>query len=746
MKFVHHFRAVAPLIFLLLTGIGNAATPAPAAYPYPLDAAGWMVVSVQPSSKQFYVSSSGGNDANVGTQASPLQTIARAMKLVKSGEPDWIYLKDGDSFNEQVAGPLQGSGPHAHAVLTSYGNSALGRPKITVQGGSSIHLYSSYVAIMDIDVVSGRDPSLPGFKLTNKGGDVIIWGHDIIFEGNRVLYAHTAALDVEPQIGQPASVNDFIRRNVLAFSYSGDIGFSQGLHTDGLDSPVIEENFIHQNGWNPKVALGTNPQFNHGVYNSWNNGATNSYFRWNIFSNNCSTGLQQRSGGVCHNNLFLNNGTAQDYVCDTDFAYVDFNVSTVSKDCPTKIGPTTNYFYQGGGFLFQSHRGYLGNNIVCHGSPTATFPAYIVSRHPADVVPDAGNDANLKIPANYTVEVASNITYDFAFDSLDYTGGERPNVFFHDNITMKCGRKLLNFRPSPMAPATKLLGSISLTNNIYDLDGQFYWQNTPAPLVQWTKNVSMTGDKIGTVQFVDPTRTIESYIAYAKLGTSYNDFVNLALQQRKGYYNTALVAYSPNAWFQQGFAVVKSPTTKPVVVTPPASQPATKPSVPVTQPATIPTTVPTTAPTTLPVTTQPATTAATSTFVALNFNKSSAGITAVPMVSEKLGPATAVGYTLDGTFVEYASVNFEPGVKTFSANVGCQNDNAGHMVQVHLDSPTGPTVASMKITGTGGWYVFTQQSTPVTLIPTGIHDVYLVFNAPGTKQGVANVKTFTFTK
>lgn len=532
-----------------VVSIPTPIAPAPPAYPYPLDADGWLVLKPSATSKQIYASNSTGTDTNAGDEAHPVKTIAAAMKLIRPGQPDWIYLKMGDEFNETISGNIGGSGPSAHAVITSYGTGD--RPKITVAGQSSLLLYGNYIAVIDVEFnPNGRDPATPNFKLVTTGGGCNFRGHHIIFEGNRCLYGAGSNLDVEPNVttANPAPTplpGVFIRRNVIAYAYSGGTGFSQGIHTDGLDTPFIEENFIHQNGWNPKVKLGTNSMFNHGLYNSWNFGAKSAYIRWNVFSNNCSSGVQQRSGGTFHNNFLLNNGTAEDWTGEGDSLFVDLNVSTTSLDCPTAIGPGSTSFYAGGGFLFNGSSGKVLDNIVCHGKASAGFPAFQLARNAGDKA-----DPSKAGP----IEFGGNVVYDYYFDGFDYTDAEHlPLVSFHDNATALCRRKYLNMRPSPTAPATALTGKITLANNLYDADNQFWWQNASMSLAGWSAKMKSTGEKIGAITYVDPSRTIEGYIVTQKMGKNYQDFVNLSLALRKGNYDKMLVAYSVNQYFQQGF-------------------------------------------------------------------------------------------------------------------------------------------------------------------------------------------------
>jgi RNA polymerase sigma factor (sigma-70 family) len=85
-----------------------------------------------------------------------------------------------------------------------------------------------------------------------------------------------------------------------------------------------------------------------------------------------------------------------------------------------------------------------------------------------------------------------------------------------------------------------------------------------------------------------------------------------------------------------------------------------------------------------------------------------------------------------GDLVRYSAVDFgDGGVTTFEANIGVRDDYAGRTINVRLDSPTGPIIASLTTTGTGAWNKHAVQSAPVLGNPAGVRDVYLTFVGNG---------------
>lgn len=65
-------------------------------------------VSVCANAANYYVSASSGSDTNPGTQAQPFQTLAKVNGLALSAG-DSVYLKRGDTWNEQLVPPSSGT-------------------------------------------------------------------------------------------------------------------------------------------------------------------------------------------------------------------------------------------------------------------------------------------------------------------------------------------------------------------------------------------------------------------------------------------------------------------------------------------------------------------------------------------------------------------------------------------------------------------------------------------------------------
>lgn len=101
----------------------------------------------------------------------------------------------------------------------------------------------------------------------------------------------------------------------------------------------------------------------------------------------------------------------------------------------------------------------------------------------------------------------------------------------------------------------------------------------------------------------------------------------------------------------------------------------------------------------------------------------------------------AVGYTENGDYTVYKSVDFGSGATGFQARASSATE--GGNIEIRLDSITGPLVGTCPVKGTGGWQTFTDAKCNVSGV-TGKHDLYLKFT--GGSGYLFNLNWFTFSK
>jgi beta-glucosidase len=95
------------------------------------------------------------------------------------------------------------------------------------------------------------------------------------------------------------------------------------------------------------------------------------------------------------------------------------------------------------------------------------------------------------------------------------------------------------------------------------------------------------------------------------------------------------------------------------------------------------------------------------------------------------GGGQDVGYIAPGDWLAYGNVDFgSPGAVSVTTRLASAATGTG-TVQYRLDSTTGPVIASVPVSGTGGWQNWTSTTTSLTGTATGRHTLYATFTANG---------------
>jgi hypothetical protein len=135
----------------------------------------WSTYSESVDTLKIYVSSSTGDDDNDGlTDATPKATItgtngAKSLRVGRTGKPDWLLLKRGDTWDETALKGMWFNGRSADepTIITAYGDEALARPvwKCNTSNGGifdngNANEKMDYLAILHIDFYcSKQDPN-----------------------------------------------------------------------------------------------------------------------------------------------------------------------------------------------------------------------------------------------------------------------------------------------------------------------------------------------------------------------------------------------------------------------------------------------------------------------------------------------------------------------------------------------------------------------------------------------------------
>jgi cytochrome c len=102
----------------------------------------------------------------------------------------------------------------------------------------------------------------------------------------------------------------------------------------------------------------------------------------------------------------------------------------------------------------------------------------------------------------------------------------------------------------------------------------------------------------------------------------------------------------------------------------------------------------------------------------------------------------AIGSTQHGATLKFANLNLAD-TKNIKVNASVGGGAKGSQIEVRLDSPTGPIIATVDIAHTGDWGKFMENKAKLTPTP-GRHDIYLVLTHPKKSGGLMNIDWVEF--
>jgi hypothetical protein len=303
-----------PLVFEANPGKGKGPKPKPVPAPDPEPAPdpapdpvpdpapqGWTPHAPSADSLVVYVSDSDGNDADNGlTEATAKRTLTAGKALLRSGYPDWMLLKAGDTFTNQSLGSWSksGRGSSEPMVVGSYG--AGSRPRLLTGDDSPLMAFNaakSHLAFVGLHF-------FPHTYAGSEGTPGVLWlcgGQNILFE-DCLVEGYKDNFVVQADNGP---VQNFrVRRCVIVDSWSNS-SHSQGFYAYGVDGLLVEECVFDHNGWK-EGGVGPATMFNHNTYLEE---CSNVVFRGNLFLRASSMGNKfcSNSTGAFANTLVENN-------------------------------------------------------------------------------------------------------------------------------------------------------------------------------------------------------------------------------------------------------------------------------------------------------------------------------------------------------------------------------------------------------------------------------------------------------
>jgi len=171
----------------------------------------FILVVVMPGwATQYYVSSSGGSDANNGTSAAtPWQTFGGVGNHINAGTflaGDVIYLKRGDTWNEQLIPPSPGSSL-SPIRFDAYGTGPA--PVITAAAPVVTTISSPTVSLVQFGNVWGRKQTgTCSSVVANKYDWCVSWPYLYVYSpaGTNPVVTYAGDGSVVPIIGQAAGL------------------------------------------------------------------------------------------------------------------------------------------------------------------------------------------------------------------------------------------------------------------------------------------------------------------------------------------------------------------------------------------------------------------------------------------------------------------------------------------------------------------------------------------------------------
>lgn len=536
----------------------------------PRDDDGWTIFTPSEDTRIAYVSSSSGNDTDARTygkddpeigddpflptgEIAPFATIAAAFDSVNDGAPDWVLLKKGDVWHESLKSK-DGRSDDEPFLVASYGN-ASARPLLETGNNTGLQVCCKgfrHRAIAGIHLyANGKDPQSSDYQSGESGNGFRFFtgrehpGHGVLIENCKVdFYRNNISFQTQ---GENLIEDVVVRRNVITNAYSSS-SHSQGFYAHSA-SILLEENVFDHNGWlihaegNQKDSGGATI-FNHNTYFG---DCRNTTFRNNLFLRSSSIQNKWRAdqpGGARNitmdNNLYVEGEVGLSVGGNTDSAYRFINI-TIQKNVLLEIGrdqPT-----------MRNLSWYLGATDWDSGS----IEGNLFLRQRKKIL---GNTHAIKIggKTGRHISVRNNIIhglYSSNRKSLVSLGDGKEHVAFENNIVQR------PFFEGPLVSANEPFSGYTVSGNHYfSKIAESEWfriEKEAKSLSDWQTLTGETNAEDSLVDFVDTTRSIETYMESIAMTPTFESFIEEACKQSKDNWRPEFTAPVINDWFREGF-------------------------------------------------------------------------------------------------------------------------------------------------------------------------------------------------
>jgi hypothetical protein len=502
----------------------------------PKDGPGWTTFVQSSDTRIVYISSSTGDDANSGLSPDRAKkSMGAGYAMMRDGFPDWLLLKRGDTWNDSFPEWQKGGRAVGEPmVIGSYGTGS--RPLLKT--GTAAGLFASaypgalgHLALTDIhffdDRFDGTSPAA-GVTVLNRWSDVLI--ENCMVEG----YPINIVVQEAPE--RPSNVR--IRRCVIVDAYSSTDAHSQGIFAGGTDGLLIEDCVVDYNGWRRGVPGAQATIFNHDMY--LHASSTGVVTRGNICARGSATGISQRSGGICENNLLLLNPTAI------------FMGATEQPGIAERGAVRNNVVLDGRDIDTDARRGFgiwLGGCIA-----TDVYGNIVASQRTG-----SGNVVAFNLESDLrNVQMYRNLVYDWSAEpdvhgvAVSVSPSLMHGVLVCDNQFQQVAG---GFLTEIVGQAAGDIGSMFARNRYYTANQPPHVFYYGTDYVEWLQLSGEPWSSYGLNSYPAPGRTIESYMESLGLQATVDEFLSLCRQQERFSWDPRFTAAAVNAYIQQGYGM-----------------------------------------------------------------------------------------------------------------------------------------------------------------------------------------------
>jgi hypothetical protein len=507
---------------------------------------GWTDFPVAGDARVIYVSATGDNANDGLTTGTPKLTIAAGEGLMRSGFPDHLLLKRGDTFaNQSLAMPSTKSGRSntERMVFGVYGDEDDGRAIITTSANSQFFNVgfgaASHLAFQSLDISAPNRTGTP---------ECFLWGpatgDNVTFED---LHIHDFGLGLN--IRAAAGTNVKVFRCII-----NDCDGTMGLLATNVDGLEITECVVDSCGWEDGVTAASTQTRNVYVQST----CDNVVYSRNHSHRSSSNGAQIRPGGEVEDNLCVRNAAG---------IHFGFRYGAASK-----VGGCSGTLSRNVVLNSEDHDGVTGGQGNGIGNINAT-----------GVVVEGNLVANgasaLGISDGFLFEAANNGFADQPILNMTMSNNVVANQDRPLRITGTIGTDIQGttlsgnkFSTSTGATSARLrvyqastafaAGLAFTSNNMWSADPTAglwtQYVGVDNTLAQWVTDSGATGTTSTAPSFTDATRGVDTYLDVldATTGSTEVDFFNRLLLQRRGNWNPLLETTAVNAHIRAGFDLV----------------------------------------------------------------------------------------------------------------------------------------------------------------------------------------------